>query len=416
MTDENKNESDENQKNQASDDDFGLPDFEFDALDDDDDEEVNTPDEEQSELTLKEESDEGIEEVDLGDLQHLGDLDKKFGAMEKETSMPEPASADRVEDIFDEPERKEEETTPKESVDKIEDEDLFYEEESFDDFDTDAVEMDSSFNADNAQSGESDIELPDGDESGLDMDLGDDIDLSMFDEEESEVPFAEQQIGGAEESVERQVPDEEYREPTYDEDTPSGRKFKFIRIVVLGTILFTVIAFGFLYLNKMLLSGESHELQKVARNDADKPANKIPPKEDEHVENKTKNTIDEAKKVEEKPEQIKPKPTTPKKKITKKKVIPPKKQAVTSSTGVTTLFDKTGKSYLIVASFVVASSAQKYASKLVSQGKSPTIIPPFGGAANHRVAIASFENFAEAKDHVERYRQQLGNSVWVLKY
>ncbi|MCP4459519.1 MAG: hypothetical protein GY816_16080 [Cytophagales bacterium] len=557
MADENKNQDPEEEKNQSSnDDEFGLPDFEFDALDDDDDEgEVigpeatsdepspaeasKEPESTQTDEPASNEEDvpsldaedledidlEGIEDVDLGDLEDLGDLgdldldDLDLGDLDKELANmdediaettpeadPEGVSADRVEDIFEEPAK--EEKVDEEAPPKIEDDGLFYEEESFEEFETDmdTALSDPKKSDDSTASIEEEVSVPleedtpapvedntlasddslatdseddslessmlegeddltdasmfegeddlsdasmfEGDDNLSDASMfegdgdsslfedGDLPDSSMFDAdledlelgEDDAVPFAQREVEGAEGLSDEYAPSEEFAESVSPEEA-SGAKSKFVRIVILGTILFVAIGFSFLYLNgNISLGGDSEEPKNVAKNDKEDPAKNTPPKEEktEETEKVQEKTVEE--KTNENKAETKPAETTPKKTQNKTttKATPPKKttqtkttqtkKAATSSAGVTTLPAKTGRSYLIVASFKDVSSAKKHASKLVSKGESPTIIPPFGGAANHRVAVASFPTFNEAADNLESYRAKLGSGVWVLRY
>jgi len=480
MADENKNQDPEEEKNKASsDDDFGLPDFEFDALEDDDDDEVSEPvssseekpsapeitesvvdiaDTSEEEIPSLDADDledmdlEGIEDIDMSDLDDLGDLgdldledldlddldlddlDKELANIDEviaETApeaTPEAVSAERVEDIFDEPE-KETNTgdSTEESIGEIEDDGLFYEDESFDEFDMDSSDGNLASTKD---------------DSGLEMDLSDDLDSSMFDgddempdvefEDDSEaVPFAQRPMEGAQGLDEPLVADHDQFAETTDEDASTARS-KFVRIVVLGIVLFVSVGFAFLYWKNGSQLFNTPGSEEIAKAETKKPEKKSPPVEnekDETTENQSKEerASDEAKKAETKSVENKPtetktenKPAKQAPKETKKETKPkPKPKTVaqpTSSGGVTVLSAKTGRAYLIVASFADLASAQKHSNKLVSQGESPTIIPPFGGAANHRVAVASFDSFSVAAGKVDEYRQKLGSGVWVLRY
>ena len=60
--------------------------------------------------------------------------------------------------------------------------------------------------------------------------------------------------------------------------------------------------------------------------------------------------------------------------------------------------------------------AADYANKLASEGKSPSIIPPYGNGLFNRVAIASFPTIAAAQQGIESFKNEYGQDVWVLKY
>ena len=98
--------------------------------------------------------------------------------------------------------------------------------------------------------------------------------------------------------------------------------------------------------------------------------------------------------------------------VTKPKTTPAK----STPGGVTMLSEQTGQRHLIVASFTDNESAQAHASKLAANGASPVIIPPFGGAPNYRVAIASYSTQGEALQNLDSFRQQYGSGVWILRY
>lgn len=93
---------------------------------------------------------------------------------------------------------------------------------------------------------------------------------------------------------------------------------------------------------------------------------------------------------------------------------------VTSTTysDVTTISSPTGRSYIVVGSFVDEDLARDYSEKLLqAEGIGSVIIEPFGKTSLlHRVAVADYESFQEAMEQVENHRTTYGPETWVLKY
>lgn len=85
---------------------------------------------------------------------------------------------------------------------------------------------------------------------------------------------------------------------------------------------------------------------------------------------------------------------------------------------VTTISSPTGRSYIIIGSFVDEDLARDFGEKLLQeQGVGTVIIEPFGKTSLlHRVAIADYANFQEAMMEVENHRTTYGPETWVLKY
>jgi len=93
---------------------------------------------------------------------------------------------------------------------------------------------------------------------------------------------------------------------------------------------------------------------------------------------------------------------------------------VTSNTydEVTTISSPTGRSYIIIGSFVDEDLARDFGEKLLlEQGVGTVIIEPFGKTSLlHRVAVADYASFQEAMMEVENHRTTYGPETWVLKY
>lgn len=443
MAEENKNQDPEEDKNlSGNDDDFGLPDFEFEALDDDDDDSSeaspSTPKQEpaaEEEVPSMDDGDlegldlEGLEDIDIGDLDDidldnldldnlddldLDNLDSDLGLEDspakKETEKPVAASADKDEDIFDTPEA----STDDEIAESLgfEDDGTLYQEESYEDFDM----------GDIGEMAEGSSIFDEGDDA-FDSSIFDADDAAGFEEsgQESEepVPFAKREMpkSHAEEHVEEEV---------VSEADIRASKGKFVRIVVLGTIMFVTIGVVFLYFYRN--QGEPTEKPPVAER-----AEKEPVKEEPTQTPANSESEETAKPTDTKAEEpVKETPKQPAKTETKKPATQPKQQTAQPKTqpkqttttrptgttvgGVTVLSERTGQRHLIVASFLDGESAQQHARTLAAKGDSPKIIPPFGDSPNYRVAIQSYSTLNEALQNLEAYRAQYGGGVWVLRY
>jgi cell division protein FtsN len=465
MADENKNQDpEENKKGPSDDDDFGLPDFEFEALDDDDltglDDSADAPSaigEDTSETIGDDDFNfddidldnldkiEGLEDLDLGDidLDDLGDLDldSEFGTEEPAEvpvqKEPESAEADpyAAASGSDEPEVGREgsgitdnifgDDMPDLSAEDMSDvfgdegpalvdekDTLFYEEESFEDF-TPGPVLD---------------ETPVLTEFGA--------------EPEKEVKKKSISDHGTFDSKVEIVSDAEIEKS----------KGQFIRIVVIGTILFFGIGFGFYSFYKSQNGGEKPKAD-VGHSHKEEPKKEEPKKEEPKVDEPKKDEPkkEEPKKAEpkkEEPKKQEPKKEDPKKQEPKKedpkkaepkkeepkKQEPKKQETKTETTSprtspskttlpiggapgtVTQITNKTGKVHVIIGSFIDSDMAMDLAQKLAGEGKSPSIIAPYDGGINHRVVIASFDNVASAQAQLESFRATYGAGTWLLRY
>ena len=77
---------------------------------------------------------------------------------------------------------------------------------------------------------------------------------------------------------------------------------------------------------------------------------------------------------------------------------------------------RTNNFYIVVASFVDEDLAMDHANKLAADGRSPSVIPPFGKAITTRVAIRGYGSLAQAQNEVGNYRSEFGQDIWILKY
>ncbi len=448
MADENKNQDPEEENRGASnDDDFGLPDFEFEALEDDDEEDaedntvsagavssesdddlpsMDDGDMEDLDLDLEGVDLEGIEDIDLDNLDDLGDLDLEDLDLDdldadledldkaiEDTEVPVAASAEKIEDIF------KDEVAPDTTEEPLADDGEFYEEESFGDFDGEfdeeaPVAEESNETIEDNVAEQEELPAP-GDLPSLEDQ--EDFDSSIFDDDtegldlgsgaEAPIPFAKRDLPG------EYKHDEDQQEQVSQTEIDSS-KGKFVRIVVLGVILFFGIGAGFLYWNGTLFGDGSGENKEVAENtEAKKPEVK---KEATAEDASAGENEAETKAPTEKPAATKPKTAQPQQhKQTPKQTTTKPAGSRPAGSGVSTMGAATGQRHIIVGSFLDEGTALAYADKLASQGENPTVIPPFNNAPNYRVAVASFANFATANSNLERYRETY-NGAWILKY
>ena len=74
------------------------------------------------------------------------------------------------------------------------------------------------------------------------------------------------------------------------------------------------------------------------------------------------------------------------------------------------------KYYLIVASFLDNDLAFDYAQKLILSGSNAIIILDSRVRYFTRVALLEYETFDKANVGLEKYKDEFGEQVWVLKY
>jgi hypothetical protein len=348
------------------DEDFGLPDLDYDDLDDEFDDDLL--DEEIEDDSIEELEEPALEPI----VESTTETESAQGSLvDEEININDELSNDTDSDIPDG------EDWELELEKELEDElssgevDSFYEEESFDEFESE--EADSNvFDTDSDESQKQTDEVTV--ESGFVPDNSED----KNDYYTSHIKKDEE--AKAKESAEEMSP-EEYAK--YFGDGAEKNKSKFTRTVVIGTISLLVIGSLFLYLSDTFGTGE--DPKEIVKTE------KAPLKKVEPVEKK------EAPKTTPKP---KPKPE-------------PIKQVAGE---IKTIDQATGKSYIVIASFFDSDMANDHAKTLAEQGKSPIIIPPFNEYRFYRVAIAGFDSFADAKAELPQYQSEFGKDVWPLRY
>ncbi len=88
-----------------------------------------------------------------------------------------------------------------------------------------------------------------------------------------------------------------------------------------------------------------------------------------------------------------------------------------SYTTIETIAAPTGRSYVIIGSFVDEDLARDLGGQLSDRGVGIRILAPTTRAPLlHRVAVADFDTFNDALAEIESYKLEYGESAWVLKY
>ncbi|MEQ9468013.1 MAG: SPOR domain-containing protein [Ekhidna sp.] len=393
MANDDKNKDKEQDDFFGDDEDFGLPELDYEALDDDDSSDTEKtaseetpaePEEETVEASSDDDSvfdSDSMDDMDDMDMEDIGDMDDidmdDLGDMEGMEDEDDEEIPDQISDEELAASMKEETSDEAET----EDVDDFYEEESFDDFDA----------------------------SGDDDDM-DDISDSVFDSDvldEDEFAQFEKELMETEEDMSDMTSFE-----SDDTDAPAQSKGKFAKVVIFGVIIFASLGAAFWFLSPMG-GGEEGEKKPVAEKttkpETEKPAETTP---EETTEETPKEAENNTQTQAAKPANNQPK-TTP----AAKKPAATKPKAVASNPGtVNELTDRTGNMYIIIGSFLDRDMAIDFANELSAAGKSPSVIPPFGKAVTHRVAIAGYGSLAEAQRAIDGFKSEFGNDIWILRY
>lgn len=176
-------------------------------------------------------------------------------------------------------------------------------------------------------------------------------------------------------------------QPQYSQylEKDEGNKSKLTKTVVIGVILFVLVGSVLLYIFNS--TSDKKQVAKVEKPKVVAPAPVVKP---------------EPVPVEE----VKPIDKAPKK----------AKASTVASGEIIRMEQRTGKSYVIIASFFDDDMAMDYANKLSADGKSPYIIPPFKDYRFYRVAIAEYDTFSGAVENLEAFKQEYATEVWPLKY
>lgn len=78
--------------------------------------------------------------------------------------------------------------------------------------------------------------------------------------------------------------------------------------------------------------------------------------------------------------------------------------------------ERTGRSYIIIGSFIDDDLARDHGNKLAAEGVSTKVIAPYGNTKYYRLSVADYPTVSEAVSHLEAMKTTYGNDIWVLKY
>lgn len=430
MTDDNYNEgSEEENKSNQPDEDFGLPDLEFDELQELDfnlDDEVPVDDGDSGGSSLPEP--EGIDMSVLDDIEMPESSDSTEGLMPGDLDPPEGSFLDEgieeVEDVLDSAQLisdrlgdDEDPLNPDFSginYDDLMGEESPTEESSMPEFDLDSTGLEEMgldlSTEENDNSGSDDLLanidspdqlaalgiLDDEDESGEDSSASSDLGADLFSDDtgntDTESIFSTDSMAmQMEEKPEFESADDAKLPPTYKPYAYEESKGGFAKIVALIVIVTFVLGGAFYY----FYTGDETE-KTIAKKEV--PKKKVV-----------------RKKVV--PKKVEPKVETPVKKAPVSKPVEKKAVASSAAAGeIEQLSTKTGRSYVIIGSFIDDDLAMDYAKKLSTQGVGVKILDPVGDSKRYRVSIADFDSYGDAASQLNSYKGDFGDQVWALKY
>ncbi|WP_109829971.1 SPOR domain-containing protein [Reichenbachiella versicolor] len=186
---------------------------------------------------------------------------------------------------------------------------------------------------------------------------------------------------------------------SYEYNESSGG---FSKYIIIGVVVIAVAASAMLWFSK----NSDDDDKKLAKTEV----KKVVPK----------------KKAEEKVDEVvdKPEETT---EVPNKEVIvdSPEEQVSTSVVQNTDLdeegtiikvSERTSQSYIIIGSFIDEDLAMDYAKTIIKKGNSVKVLQPYGKSKRYRVSIADFSSYGDAASQLESYKGQYGDQIWALKY
>lgn len=369
MADESTNEEEpKERKNEYFDDDedFGLPDLEYDELDDEDDE----PLEEELDLEVEVEGeDEALEELELEE------------PVEESQPEPEPEPEPVAEDENELPgELDLDESHLEYEVSEEDLEDLDLSEEDLEGIDLDDIDL--------SDISEEDLQL-----DSEDTDYYEEESYEDFENESSgsDIFEASASSSSSTESGYKGLAERENKGVEFKYSDPQSRN-SFTRIVVIGTVVILTLGFALWF---AFLRGDGND--ELAENTTPPPQETETPVQQPETQPEETPPADDPDPVPTQPE-TRPEPT------------------VTNPGEVTKLTEKTGNSYIVIGSFVDEDLADDYATELATAGQSPLVIPPFDNHRFYRVAIASYASFSDANDAIADYKADYGEDIWALRY
>lgn len=194
-----------------------------------------------------------------------------------------------------------------------------------------------------------------------------------------------------------------FQEPTYyseEDEEPESNKEGIIVAVIIGLLVLVGLAvylFGF---------GGKEQVAAWFGNDAQVEQPKL---------DTTEKTEPEAVVINKEPEPEVLTETSPTGEVVSEPVTG--SGSTGSYTTIETIATPTGRSYIVIGSFVDEDLARDLGEKLSERGVGIRILSPTSRAPLlHRVAVADYDTFNNALTEVEAYKLEYGESAWVLKY
>ncbi len=365
MSEDRTNEEEEENKNEFFDDgdDFGLPDLDYDELDE---EAEDTPLEEEVQLDVESETEDSTPDFDTtSDFDATSDLDTT-------SDLDSASDLDTTSDF-------ETDDAPAYDEESISTDDLTAEDFEISDEELEGIEENvEGFTSDDLDFG--------GDSYG---DFEPDPEAAAFAAESSEADSFGEHSDELSTGSEYRYADEKSRS-------------SFTKIVIIGTVVILGLASGFWW-----YAGRGDRAREAQKKTA--PAKTADPKPQPVAAKDTAQAKQET-----------PPPRTtppPQPQAQRPQQQQPRARPVASSPGeIRTISERTGNSFIIVGSFVDEDLANDFAQKLATAGESPTVISPPGNQLFYRVAIASFNSYDEAAQALNDFRPNFGEDAWALRY
>ncbi len=351
-----KKENEENKDiNKESEEDFGLPDLEFEELDDIDEEEFDEADLENVEEEIAELIGETPDEDELS-LDDIGaDSDDSAESASLESESETTSESETLEDIG----ISDEETSTEESdsLPPIEDE---LQKETIDEELDEVEKFISEITAD-------DVEEDSGAPVGM---------------------FATDRSPSSDDDGPVETTESSYEASSDEGGTSQG----FTRVIIFGLLGAVIIAFGFLYFHN---EGAGTEPVVAEAETASEPVEEAPVAEE---------PVEETQPVEETSE---PEPVVE---------APPSTASTVNPGTITAITASAGRYYVVVGSFIDDDMANDFGKELAAQGASVKIISPFNERKFFRVSVADYGTRNEAVSATEQLKSQYGDDIWALKY
>ena len=375
MAEDIQEDGSEEKKNQKTgsqdDDDFGLPDLEFEELEELD---LDFDDE-------KEASDEdAIDEVEIDD--------GKEEQVEEQVIVDEDLNVDESVDPDQEASR---------VVGGDDDDDSGIDFSSSDDSSTNLSEE----NTESIFASDPDV-ASDSEEGSIFGDSEDFSGGSIF--ESDEIALKE------EEQEEFQSADEAELPAGYKPYSDQSDKGGFTKIIIFGAIGITLIGLAFLFAHKQ--GGDEAATHKETKTVVKTEKPKAVKKETEKVASPKPEVKKKTEASSEKKEVV-TKKAAPATKVVEKVSKP----ASTAPAGeIVNVQARTGRSYIIIGSFIDQDIANDFAKELSGKGLGAKVIFPYGKSKRYRVSVADFDSYSDAAAQLNSYKSTYGDGTWALKY